>query len=142
MLVRSCTAWVRAAVVGRDSISQPAAARTPPPDRRNFVACPIVRDTSTLPCWLAEYEGELYYLGSQGSSASAFYPPQLGHEALIEGTVADGPRVCGGRVLAPVHVSVMQELTPRLQHRAPGRGRIDAGTVADCARTPVSGQHA
>ncbi len=76
------------------------------------MACPIVRDTSTLPCWLAEYEGELYYLGSQGSSASAFYPPQLGHEALVEGTVVDGPRICGGRPLRPVRVSVMQELTP------------------------------
>ena len=71
-----------------------------------------MRDTSTLPCWLAEHEGELYYLGSQGSSASAFYPPQLGHQALVEGTVVEGPRVCGGRPLSPVHVSVMQELTP------------------------------
>jgi len=26
----------------------------PPANRRNFVACPIVRDTKTLPCWLAE----------------------------------------------------------------------------------------
>lgn len=86
-------------------------AKAPPADRRHFVACPIVRDTSTLPCWLAEYEGELYYLGSQGSSASAFYPPQLLHEALIEGTVADGPRICGGIPLSPVRVSVMRELT-------------------------------
>lgn len=84
----------------------------PPANRRNFVACPIVRDTSTLPCWLAEYDGELYYLGSQGSSASAFYPPQLGHEALVEGTVVDGPRLCGGVPLRPVRVSVMPELAP------------------------------
>ena len=84
----------------------------PPGNRRNFVSCPIVRDTRTVPCWLAQYEGELYYLGSQGSSASAFYPPQLGHEALIEGTLVDGPRVCGGRPLQPVRVSVMRELTP------------------------------
>ena len=84
----------------------------PPADRRNFVACPVVRDTSTVPCWLAEHEGEWYYLGSQGSSASAFYPPQLGHQALIEGTVVEGPRVCGGRQLSPVRVSVMQEITP------------------------------
>ena len=84
----------------------------PPADRRNFVACPVVRDTSTLPCWLAEHEGEWYYLGSQGSSASAFYPPQLGHQALIEGTIVEGPRVCGGRQLSPVRVSVMQEITP------------------------------
>ena len=82
----------------------------PPASRRNFVACPIVRDTATVPCWLAEYEGELYYLGAQGSSASAFYPPQLGHEALVEGTLSNGPRVCGGIPLAPVRVSVIAEL--------------------------------
>ena len=28
------------------------------PARRNFVACPIVQDTKTVPCWLSEYEGE------------------------------------------------------------------------------------
>jgi hypothetical protein len=95
---------------GRAAVEQTAT--KPPSLRRNFVACPIVRDTNTLPCWLAEYEGELYYLGSQGSSASAFYPPQLGHEALVEGTVINGPRICGGLQLAPVHVSVMRELTP------------------------------
>lgn len=96
--------------VGSSHASFDQAPTKPPPHRRHFVTCPIVRDTSTLPCWLAEYEGELYYLGSQGSSASAFYPPQLGHEALIEGTVADGPRICGGRPLSPVRVSVMQEI--------------------------------
>jgi outer membrane protein OmpA-like peptidoglycan-associated protein len=84
----------------------------PPADRLQFIACPIVRDSSTVPCWLAEYDGELYYLGSQGSSASAFYPPQLGHEALVEGTLAEGPRVCGGRPLSPVRVSVLQEINP------------------------------
>jgi outer membrane protein OmpA-like peptidoglycan-associated protein len=84
----------------------------PPSHRRHFVACPIVRDTSTMPCWLAEYDSELYYLGAQGSSASAFYPPQLGHDALIEGTVIDGPRICGGRPLFPVRVSVMREINP------------------------------
>ena len=24
----------------------------------NFVSCPIVRDTASVPCWLAEYGGE------------------------------------------------------------------------------------
>jgi hypothetical protein len=33
--------------------------------QRSFVACPIVRDTKTVPCFLAEYDGELYYLGIQ-----------------------------------------------------------------------------
>jgi len=60
----------------------------PPANRRNFVACPIVRDTKTLPCWLAEYEGELYFLGLQGGGASEFYPSQLNHEALVVTTTA------------------------------------------------------
>ena len=104
------TGLLGAVVCADATTAQPG--RKPPSNRRNFVACPLVRDTSTQPCWLAEYEGELYYLGAQGSSASAFYPPQLGHEALIEGTVVEGPRICGGRPLAPVRVSVMQELAP------------------------------
>ena len=82
----------------------------PPANRRNFVACPIVRDTKTLPCWLAEYEGELYFLGLQGSSASEFYPPQLNHEVLVEGTVTNEPRICGGIPLKPVRISVITEL--------------------------------
>ena len=43
--------------------------------QRNFVACPIVRDTKTVPCFLAEYEGETYYLGIQQDITSDFHPP-------------------------------------------------------------------
>lgn len=110
-------------------------AKRPPADRRHFVACPIVRDTSTVPCWLAEYEGELYYLGAQGSSASAFYPPQLGHEALVEGTVVDGPSICGGRPLVPVRVSVMRELTPACNTVLPAEPRFTPGP-SPIASTP------
>jgi outer membrane protein OmpA-like peptidoglycan-associated protein len=84
--------------------------RRPPANRRNFLACPIVRDTAVLPCWLAEYEGELYYLGTQGSSGSAFYPPQLLHDVLVEAEVGEGPRVCGGLPLKNVEVSVVPEI--------------------------------
>ena len=83
----------------------------PPVNRRNFVACPIIRDSKTMPCWLAEYEGELYYLGQQGRTSSAFYPPQLKHEVLVEGTVKPGERICGGIVLEPLAISVMPELS-------------------------------
>src|ERR1700760_3914831 len=78
--------------------------------RRNFVACPIVRDTKTVPCFLAENEGELYYLGIQQDITSDFHPPQLKHEVLVEGTVVPGPRVCGGIPLKPVSVSVVKEV--------------------------------
>ena len=47
---------------------------------RNFVACPIVRDTATVPCWLAEYDGELYFLTLQ-SDVSA--PVRLSMLAVI-----------------------------------------------------------
>ena len=57
--------------------------------QRNFVSCPIVRDTKTVPCFLAEYDGELYYLGIQQDITSEFHPPQLKHEVLVEGRVAE-----------------------------------------------------
>jgi hypothetical protein len=78
-----------------------------------FVACPIVKDTPSVPCWLAEYRGELYYMGVQSDVSAPFNPPWLGHKALVEGTpAADGERICGGIVLEPVKVSVMPELSP------------------------------
>lgn len=82
----------------------------PPAGRLNFLACPVVRDTATLPCWLAEHDGELYFLGTQGSTSSAFYPPQLLHDVLVEAAVGTGPRVCGGLPLVSVEVSVMPEI--------------------------------
>jgi hypothetical protein len=79
--------------------------------RLNFVSCPIVRDTATVPCWLASYEGELYYMGIQTDVSAEFHPPYLGHQVLVEGTVADDqPRICGGIVLEPIKISVMPEL--------------------------------
>ena len=77
-----------------------------------FVACPIVRDTSKVPCWLSEYGGELYYLGIQSDVSAPFNPPSLGHKALVEGVPLDAERICGGIVLDPVKVSVMPELSP------------------------------
>lgn len=64
----------------------------------NFVACPIFQDTDTVPCWVAEYEGEKYFLGIQ-TDASGWSPPWQGHQLLVEGTVSKNPRVCGGIVL-------------------------------------------
>lgn len=67
----------------------------PPAERRNFVACPILQDTSSVPCWLAEYHGELYFLGIQTDSGG-WSPPWLEHQVLVEGKLAGGPRICGG----------------------------------------------
>ncbi len=79
--------------------------------RLNFVSCPIVRDTSTVPCWLTRYDGELYYMGIQTDVSAPFQPPWLGHQVLVEASVADDrPRICGGIVLDPIKISVMPEL--------------------------------
>ncbi len=64
----------------------------------SFVSCPILQDTDTVPCWLAEHDGELYFLGIQ-TDASGWSPPWQGHKLLVEGTITDNPRVCGGVVL-------------------------------------------
>jgi outer membrane protein OmpA-like peptidoglycan-associated protein len=97
-------------LLGATNHSTALESEKPPANRRNFVACPIVRDSKTMPCWLAEYDGELYYLGQQGSSSSEFYPPQLNHEVLVEGTVASDKRICGGIPLSPIRISVLTEL--------------------------------
>jgi outer membrane protein OmpA-like peptidoglycan-associated protein len=92
----------------------------------NFVACPIVRDTKTVPCFLAEYQGETYFLGIQQDITAAFYPPQLLHEVLVEGTIVPGPRVCGGIPLKPLHTSVLQELNRACNTILPAEPGIDA----------------
>ena len=74
----------------------------------NFVSCPIVRDTASVPCWLSEYNGELYFLTLQTDVSAPVNPPSLGHRVLVEGTVSTEPRICGGIVLKPVHLSVLE----------------------------------
>jgi hypothetical protein len=88
--------WLAAASV--------AAAQQP----MNFVSCPIVRDTASVPCWLAEYEGELYFLTLQTDVSAPVTPPWLGHRVLVEGTVSAEPGICGGKVLKPVRLSVLE----------------------------------
>jgi hypothetical protein len=78
-------------------------------ERKNFLSCPVVQDTKTVPCWLSEYRGDLYYLGIQTDISAEFHPPYLGHKVLVEGVVSDEPRICGGIVLKPVVVSPILE---------------------------------
>jgi len=94
--------------------------------QRNFVACPIVRDTSTVPCFLAEYEGETYFLGIQQDITADFHPPQLKHEVLVEGQVVPGPRVCGGIPLKPLAISVLKEVNLACNTLLPAEPGIDA----------------
>ncbi|MEO5926251.1 MAG: hypothetical protein ABIR70_20690 [Bryobacteraceae bacterium] len=94
--------------------------------QKSFVTCPIVRDTKTVPCFMAEYEGETYYLVIQQDIQAEVYPPQLLHEVLVEGTVAPGPRICGGIPLKPVKLSVLPELNLACNTILPAEPSIEA----------------
>jgi outer membrane protein OmpA-like peptidoglycan-associated protein len=94
--------------------------------QKNFVSCPVVRDTKTVPCYLAEYEGELYYLGVQQDITAEFHPPQLKHEVLVEGRVVEGPRVCGGIPLQPVSISVVKEVNQSCNTLLPAEPGVEA----------------
>jgi outer membrane protein OmpA-like peptidoglycan-associated protein len=109
----ACSLWLFAAAIAGGQ-------------ERSFIACPIVRDTKTVPCFLAEYEGEIYYLGIQQDITAAFHPPQLKHEVLVEGRVSEGPRICGGIPLAPLSISVVKEINPACNTLLPGEPGIDA----------------
>jgi outer membrane protein OmpA-like peptidoglycan-associated protein len=125
---------VLAALTALDAQGQGQDAK--PGERRQFLTCPIVRDTRTQPCWLAEHGGQLYYLGQQSGVAGDFYPPQLGHQALVEGTVGEG-RVCGGIPLTSVKVSVMRELTPACNTMLPAEDGIEAPPPVPNPRGPA-----
>lgn len=93
-----------------------------------FVACPIVRDTATVPCWLAEFQGKTYYMGIQTDVSADFNPPSLGHKVLVEGTPnAEGKTVCGAPVLDGVKVSVMPELSPECNTLLQADDRYELG---------------
>src|SRR5580698_8658236 len=122
--------------------------------QRSFVSCPIVRDTKTVPCFLAEYEGETYYLGIQQDITNEFHPPQLKHEVLVEGMVVPGPRVCGGIPLKPLAISVLKEVNLACNTLLPAEPGIDApaalrgpgpssahSQAAPAPREPLSGAH-
>jgi outer membrane protein OmpA-like peptidoglycan-associated protein len=102
----------------------------PPEDAKeqhlSFVSCPVVRDTKTVPVWLAQYEGEWYYLGIQQDIGSEFHPPQLKHDVLVEGMISDEPRICGGVVLKPLTISVMRELNSNCNTILPAEEGFDA----------------
>lgn len=117
--IHTARAWLLLFAAG-SCVAQAAA----PATERNFVACPIVLDTQDVPCWVADYEGERYFLAVQtGRTAGVTFVPQLKHRVLVEGTVQpDQPRKCGGIVLAPVKLSVFAEVEPDCGQMLPGDG--------------------
>lgn len=131
----------------------------------SFRSCPIYRDTNTVPCWLAEHDGELYFLGIQ-TDASGWSAPWLGHELLVEGEVTDLPRVCGGIPMTssgtpfdrrlsgtsegidlpnPPVTSVMREMNPACDEMLPMVPRYNTleprrGPGPNVFRAPVSAE--
>lgn len=106
-------------------LAAPSIAATPPADHRNFITCPIVRDTNSVPCWLAEYEGELYFLTLQTDVSAPVTPPWLGHKVLVEGVATNEPRICGGIVLKPVVLSVLPEIDRSCDTMLPAEERYN-----------------
>lgn len=104
-----------------------------------FVACPIVQDTPTVPCWLAEYGGQTYYMGIQTDVSAEFSPPSLGHKVLVEGTVTDR-EICGARVIDPIKVSVMPELSPECNELRMAIVGVDLGFESPRAPGPSNGR--
>jgi hypothetical protein len=87
-----------------------------PKAARSFVSCPIFRNTERQ-CWLAKEGSTLYYI-----DPGTGYRPQLGFRVLVEGEVSRGPKIGGGIVLNPVHVSVLGERAPECNTILPADG--------------------
>jgi hypothetical protein len=102
-----------------------AVAAEAPQQRLSFVSCPIVRDTKTVPCWLAEYEGETYFLTLQTDVSAPVNPPWLGHRVLVEGVISDEPNICGGKVLKPLTLSVLPQLDGSCNTILPAEDRFN-----------------
>lgn len=115
------------------------------PKTLSFVSCPIVRDTDVVPCWLADYRGQRYFLGITQDLQDPFFPPQHLHKALVEGEPT-GEQKCGGIVLKNVKVSVMLDIDPACTQMLPAEGyRIDGvrrGTGPDTGETSANAQRA
>jgi acylphosphatase len=106
-----------------------------------FVSCPIMRDTRQVPCWLAEYDGELYYLGIQTDVSAPFMPPSLGHKVLVEGKAnPDRPRICGGIVIEPVVLSVLPEIDDSCRTILPSDDRYQLPFTAPRPPGPSAGR--
>jgi hypothetical protein len=89
--------------------------------RISFVACPILRDSDPTPLWLAEYNGETYFLRAQQNFSGLVRHPQLLHEVLVEGVISKEPRIAGGIVLSPLRLSILTELNPACNQLLPAR---------------------
>ena len=133
----------RAAWLAGGARALPARGRGAPAERRNFVACPIVRDTASVPCWLAEYDGELYFLTLQTDVSAPVTPPWLGHRVLVEGTVGARPAAHLRRHRARARRAVgaararRARATRRAARRGPLQPDVRAAAAAGAERGPA-----
>ncbi|WP_168371698.1 hypothetical protein [Sphingomonas sp. Leaf357] len=101
-----------------------ATGATPASEDLRFVACPIYRDTDAgkkSGCWLADDPAT----GLRYDVSLSPTKPDWNHAVLVEGRAASpGAQPCGGAVLEPVRVSVLDESCTRFKLEAesfPGR---------------------
>lgn len=85
----------------------------------SFLACPVYRDTDAgrkSGCWLANdgANGVRYDVTESASK------PLVGRMALVEGEVAGARDICGGVVLDPVRVAVLDQPCPEVVVPAEG----------------------
>jgi hypothetical protein len=90
----------------------------------SFVACPIYRDTNEgrkSGCWLADDPAS----GVRYDVSASPTKPDWNHAMLVEGVLAPKlPDLCGGKVIEPVRVSVLDRPCTRYQLPAEGyKGR-------------------
>jgi len=76
-------------------------------DLVEFISCPVYRDTDAglkSGCWLAtDHSSGLRYDISRGRTK-----PQIGKEIMVEGIATGADDTCGGVILKPIRVSVLQ----------------------------------
>lgn len=94
------------------ALQLPAAnAQEVPAETRQFVSCPRYRDTDMgrkSGCWLADDPAD----AARFDVTWAPIKPQVGKPILVEGVVTADPDTCGGVVLNPVRVSVLEGRCP------------------------------
>jgi outer membrane protein OmpA-like peptidoglycan-associated protein len=114
MRTLALTVWVCCATAGIASAQAPEAPpASTPQELRTFIACPIYRDTDAgrkSGCWLAEDARS----GVQYDISLGPVKPQIGRQVLVEGVTSSEPTTpCGGDVLTPVRIAVLQDRCPR-----------------------------
>jgi outer membrane protein OmpA-like peptidoglycan-associated protein len=88
------------------AIAQPATAQEPGETVR-FISCPIYRDVDAgrkSGCWLVDDHAT----GRRFDIGNAPTKPDWNRQVLVEGRISTAPDSCGGVILEPVRVSVLE----------------------------------